>query len=395
MVTNTFTNGTAADAVEVNTNFTDVENLAMKGTAQNAYQTLHANNIFDNNYFLAADEFTDSTGTNNTFNATSSTAVFSTDHYEMGNYFVEIEASAVVTGDFEINNCAITNVSSGVWRVYCYENVSYEVRRAQVIKTLFYGTDGSDSALSTTTSVTALKTSDDRDVGKFGYHVTAGIGAGGGNWTIRATFTGTTGLTNSIWTYTKISAGDDVNAVKGFNGAALYSISDTNTPIDEVGTDTTGDEADSPTSIGTSTMEGGASEISASRYLVLSEATALTWITTGTPTVTEVDFNATHSIPAFTTLSVTSEQVVCDTGVKTLDGTESLICVYADITLPTNTTITVDISDGTTTLSGQALNSPIGLSTLTAASDLELTFNLSTTNTAVTPEITGYGVYII
>lgn len=38
------------------------------GIAQNAYQTLQANDVFENKDFLAADEFIDATGTNNTVN---------------------------------------------------------------------------------------------------------------------------------------------------------------------------------------------------------------------------------------------------------------------------------------------------------------------------------------
>lgn len=72
MVTYTFTNGTASDADEVNTNFQDVEKYVGSGLAQSAYQILQSNNIFDNKDFLAADEFVTSNGTNSTINTTSS-----------------------------------------------------------------------------------------------------------------------------------------------------------------------------------------------------------------------------------------------------------------------------------------------------------------------------------
>ncbi len=89
----------------------------------------------------------------------------------------------------------------------------------------------------------------------------------------------------------------------------------------------------------------------------------------------------------------TSDTLLIDANTKTLDGTEESICVYADKTLPTNTNITADITDGTTTLSAQPLNEVIGLTGFTSGT-LEVTFNLTTTDTSVTPTITGYGVYI-
>jgi len=49
-----------------------------RGTAQMAYQTLQANNIFENKDYLAADEFTVVAGSNTTVNTGNSTALFNT-----------------------------------------------------------------------------------------------------------------------------------------------------------------------------------------------------------------------------------------------------------------------------------------------------------------------------
>jgi len=53
----------AADLNDTNSGIIDMTGV---GIAQNAYQTLQANNVFENKDFLFVDEFTDSTGTNNT-----------------------------------------------------------------------------------------------------------------------------------------------------------------------------------------------------------------------------------------------------------------------------------------------------------------------------------------
>jgi len=81
------------------------------------------------------------------------------------------------------------------------------------------------------------------------------------------------------------------------------------------------------------------------------------------------------------------------TQTKTLDGTEESICIYGDKTIPNNTNITVDISDGVTTLSAQQLNTVIGLNGFSSGT-LELTFNLTTTDTSQTPSLFGYSLYI-
>lgn len=93
-------------------------------------------------------------------------------------------------------------------------------------------------------------------------------------------------------------------------------------------------------------------------------------------------------------LTNTSGTVIADSGTKTLDGTETSIIIYPKITHTANTSMTVDISDGTTTLSAQSLNEVINISSLSSGT-LKLTFNLATTDTTETPEFEGYGFYII
>lgn len=90
-----------------------------------------------------------------------------------------------------------------------------------------------------------------------------------------------------------------------------------------------------------------------------------------------------------------SNVVICDSNTLTLDGTENNCCVYANKTLPTNTSVTVDISDGTTTISAQNLNEVIDISSLSSGT-LEIIFKLGATDdsTPTTPELFGYGVYL-
>jgi len=72
------------------------------------------------------------------------------------------------------------------------------------------------------------------------------------------------------------------------------------------------------------------------------------------------------------------------------------IVVYGETDLPTNTSITVDVSDdgGTTFgVTGQNLDTAIDTSSFTTG-NLALKFNLATTDASVTPKLYGYGVAI-
>lgn len=88
-----------------------------------------------------------------------------------------------------------------------------------------------------------------------------------------------------------------------------------------------------------------------------------------------------------------SSTLIINSNTKTLNSTEESICNYIDQISTANTSITVDITDGTTILLNKALNEVHGLNGFTSGT-LEETFNLSATDTSETPELKGYGVYI-
>lgn len=89
--------------------------------------------------------------------------------------------------------------------------------------------------------------------------------------------------------------------------------------------------------------------------------------------------------------------VIADTGTLTLDGTENAISIYNDAIIPTNTSMSVVVSDGTNSTSSY----PLGAKTSTiipiedlSSGTLKMTFTLATTDTTVTPTWSGYGVVI-
>lgn len=121
-----------------------------------------------------AEAYTTAAGRLSSVNTAETTAFFDTDKYEAiassTEPFVIIEATSLTPSDFEINDCKCAEIGSGKWQLSCSTGTD-EVKRAQIYKTLFYGTDSTDYRASSTyiTNITALKTNIDRDVGKQGH----------------------------------------------------------------------------------------------------------------------------------------------------------------------------------------------------------------------------------
>lgn len=87
-------------------------------------------------------------------------------------YYVDIYCTSI-SDVSTLNNCVFKCMkktsTQQVWRLYCTTGTA-AVKRSQILKTLFYGSDGSNPRASLITGCTALKTSDSNDVGmKFRY----------------------------------------------------------------------------------------------------------------------------------------------------------------------------------------------------------------------------------
>jgi hypothetical protein len=80
---------------------------------------------------------------------------------------VIVEATSLST-PISSNDCVSVLIGAGKWLIYC-TNGTDAVKRAKIIKTLFYGTNGTDPKILTFTGVTAIKTSHANDIGKQAY----------------------------------------------------------------------------------------------------------------------------------------------------------------------------------------------------------------------------------
>lgn len=88
----------------------------------------------------------------------------------------------------------------------------------------------------------------------------------------------------------------------------------------------------------------------------------------------------------------TDSVVKCD-DVISMSGDEKGLLIYALKDTPANTSITYDVTDGTTTLTDLELNTVNPIGSLSSG-NLDITFNLNTTDSTVTPKIYGYGGYM-
>jgi len=78
--------------------------------------------------------------------------------------YIIIEATSL-SAPWDNNNVRTVEFAAGKWIVYCTVGTD-EVRRAQIHRSLWYGTDGTDALMDDFTSVTAVKTSHATDVDK-------------------------------------------------------------------------------------------------------------------------------------------------------------------------------------------------------------------------------------
>lgn len=226
--------------------------------------------------------------------------------------FVVIEATKIL-GSFAINNCKIVKLTTGKWILYCTTGTD-EVKRAQIYKTLFYGTTGADPRVSTTyiSGITALKTSVARDVGKrctyFTYTNALNVGS-----TYTGTFVNTTTNTScSLWSY--CSAANFVNSqFEKPSGTIINSASGSGTISDETGTDTSADESNNPATVQAEFIDGGSFAAGGANIkAIILNVGGLTFAESGGGTGTNYDFYATGGIPLLT--ATTETPVACDSG---------------------------------------------------------------------------------
>lgn len=213
-------------------------------------------------------------------------------------YSIEIWTDTI-HANFTANGVNAYEISPGIWKVNA-TNGNYEIDRALVMKTLFYGTGGGDprATLDYMTIPSHAFTNETRDIGKKGGYASISNGITGGSRS--GTYTGTysdtsTNLDLSVWSKIILSG---ANANSWVTGSYSNSRSSSGT-TDETGTDLSSEQQDNPAtnilsynlaSVETSTING----------FFLTKGN-ISWVLSGTgsPTYSNTDFFYNHSFPLF------------------------------------------------------------------------------------------------
>lgn len=285
---------------------------ALTGIAQNAYQTLQANNVFENKDFLAADEFTDSNGTNNTVVTTDMYYNSSDDSY---NLLFENTESYIFSGSTTLGQNSITTTGTIDDSVGYFSSISvrYESGSSNITTTIKKGS------------------------------------------TTIATKTEATPSSDGVYTVSF----DDTDYSDFLESGDSFSIIITST----------------------------ANNMSVSSTNQTYSGTYFSFSSQPVPRVQSGDGSC---------INYQERNFATSGSIKvsnlTLDGTEKSECVYGDITLESNTSVLVDLSDGTTTLSDNNVNEVVGLDGFTSGTATqEFKFTGDGSNNA---KIKGYGVFI-
>ncbi|OYT26317.1 MAG: hypothetical protein B6V02_01975 [Thermoprotei archaeon ex4572_64] len=240
-------------------------NTILRQQVRNTIRQLQDRNVdFSADGGEFAEAYVDNNGRKNSVNTENSSAVFNINKYETSAStdlpIIIIEAESVDVDSFEINDCKCINIGTGKWQLSCTVTSNVE-KRAKIIKTLFYGTDGTNPRASSTyiTGITALKTNILRDVGKKAIY--RGIKISNDEYgeyvETTGTFTNTSTNTDcSVWSYCYAgvnSGGNDTigSSTVNFDGNTINqahpsSASNGNVTSDEMGTDRIADEKDNP-----------------------------------------------------------------------------------------------------------------------------------------------------
>lgn len=236
--------------------------------------------------------------------------------------YVILEANNISSiGDFQIND---VNISSFIdtkdgnttkWVIYAISG-DHQIRRAKIMKTLFYGTDGSDPRADNGTYIiglTAIKTSEIKDIGKKAFYFEslehhAGRRNVGETHIVIYNITNA-GLSNSIWSYntarTQGTSGEDeirivINLGNPVFSSCFQELNTATKTCDNTGTDQSIKEQNSPSFIRfktAATDDGGT--ISFKSYL-LTEGDITIQESEPDWTISLTNFVEDHGIPAFT-----------------------------------------------------------------------------------------------
>ena len=116
--------------------------------------------------------YVDSDGRGNSVVSSNTASAFNINKYTANKFSILIEAAGIKPADFFINNCLCINIAPGKW-ILTSSRSSKELQKADVMQTLFYGTNGTDGRAKNAfyQGLTAVRVSDPILVGYRGIYV--------------------------------------------------------------------------------------------------------------------------------------------------------------------------------------------------------------------------------
>jgi hypothetical protein len=215
-------------------------------------------------------------------------------------YSLRITADSITEAQLEINNVLAWDEGNGVFKLNTSES-NEDVARAQIMKTLFYGTDGSNPrSVSGITNAHKIVVYEERDYNKSGYYMQETFtGDGTTTFTLDST---TSNPDVSSWSNIVHDAhiGSSATTKWRVGGALLHEKSTGGGGSDETGLNLTADQRDNPTTVQTDRGTASAA-VTGNTYAYWLSAHNGTW-TAGTPT-TWTDFLGEENIPVFSYLT--------------------------------------------------------------------------------------------
>lgn len=217
--------------------------------------------------------------------------------------YIIIEATSL-SASWNANDVRTIEYTTGKWLVFCTVGTD-AVRRAQIHKSLWYGTDGTDALMDDFTTVTAVKTSHTNDVDK-----RATLAKLDATDNASSNFTGTfndttTNNNSSIWSRvfgnwvggsggthtieTEFAVGNVINSCSHGSNSSCTS--------DEFGLDKSADELTNPADVKLDNNGPGVNIITTDIDVVILHEGTITWVPTGAASTSEKDYTTDDAIP--------------------------------------------------------------------------------------------------
>jgi hypothetical protein len=269
-------------------------------------------------------------------------------------YYVVVTASA--SSASSAGNVIVQQIATGKWAVYAKAG-TFEVNRANVMDYLFTPSTKTDATtakiISGFTTVTAIQSSDSRDIGKkasWGYN-SGSISASGGQDYVWYQGTPAAGGNDcSIWGYTSHSGSGSSHSSAVTMDGTVVSVGGAGGTDSSFNTDGSADERNNPSVINMYTGESSSNTASGTQYCLVLHESTIAWADNssgaGASVGTQYDYDYTvdGSIPLFTDIG--SDDLTCYfvTNSTTITTNETVVIVKSLNSITPGNTLTTAVS---------------------------------------------------